>query len=108
MILRGRSMAGDSVSRTRVENDYYATPEIATISLLKREEIIYPAWECACGEGHIAKLLTGKVVASDLINRGYGEVADFLSSDSKSCATIITNPPFSLFQEFAERALSIA
>jgi hypothetical protein len=106
-MLKGTSLVGDSVGRERVADDYYATPEEATKSLLAVEEIIYPAWEPACGEGHIAKLLCGATLASDLINRGYGETGDFLTS-TKECATIITNPPFSLFQEFAERGLGIA
>lgn len=105
--MKGYSIAGTSEWRERVENDYYATPISSTEALLKNEEIIYPAWEPACGEGHIAKLLSGETFASDLIDRGYGEVADFLQED-KRFATIITNPPFNLFQEFAEHALKLA
>ncbi len=102
--MKGHSIAGTSEWRERVENDYYATPTSSTRSLLAVESISYPAWECACGEGHIAELLEGEVYASDLIDRGYGEVADFLQTE-KQFATIITNPPFNLFQEFAEHAL---
>lgn len=107
--MEGHSIAGMSTTRDRIENDFYATPEESTKALLVVEEIIYPAWEPACGDGAIAKLLDGEVTASDLIFRGYGEfVEDFLLSNTKEYATIITNPPFSLFQEFAERALQIA
>jgi hypothetical protein len=105
--MKGHSIAGTSDWRNRVENDYYATPLNSTRALLESEQIVYPAWEPACGEGHIAKLLIGEVYASDLVNRGYGEVADFLQTDRRF-ATIITNPPFNLFQEFAEHALSLA
>ena len=107
-ILKGNTLVGSNPTRGRVENDYYATPEESTKALLERENIIYPAWECACGQGHIAKLLSGMVVASDIVDRGYGDVADFLQSNGKNVATIITNPPFNLFQEFAEKALEIA
>ena len=108
--MKGYSIAGTSETRDRVENDFYATPEESTKALLVVEEIIYPAWEPACGQGHIARLLTGGTVFStDLIDRGYGVVKDFLQDDGESTAeTIITNPPFNLFQEFAEKALKIA
>lgn len=105
--MKGHSIAGTSEWRERAENDYYATPQSSTTALLDAEEIIYPAWEPACGEGHIAKLLNGEVYASDLIDRGYGEVSDFLQT-AKRFETIITNPPFNLFQEFAEHALILA
>lgn len=99
-----------SLTRDRVENDYYATPERSTKALLAVEEIIYPVWEPACGEGHISRLLTeGIVFSSDLIDRGYGKQKDFLADDNVIKAeTIITNPPFSLFQQFAEQALRLA
>jgi hypothetical protein len=73
------------------------------------------ALEPACGAGHIAKLLNGgDVLATDLIYRGYGGGSmDFFFEDYKGIlsepfATVIANPPFNLFQEFAERALKIA
>lgn len=107
--MKGHSIAGTSEWRDRVENDYYATPETSTKALLEVEELYYPVCEPACGEGHIAKLLDVKkgVYASDLIDRGYGEVGDFLKSKD-FYPTIITNPPFNLFQEFAEHALKQA
>lgn len=107
--LDGFVLAGTSATRDRAENDFYATPESATRALLAVEEIIYPAWEPACGEGHISKLLDGEVYSSDLVYRGYGEVRDFLKElEFETWETIITNPPFNLFQEFAEKALRIA
>jgi hypothetical protein len=105
--MKGYSIAGTSEWRERVENDYYATPEQSTQALLEVEEIIYPVWEPACGEGHIAKLLDtskGNIYSSDLIDRGFGEVKDFLTCRDFA-STIITNPPFNLFQEFAEHAI---
>jgi len=108
--MKGHQIAGTSENRERVDNDYYATPISSTLSLLKVEEIIYPALEPACGEGHIARLLTkGEVVATDLIDRGYGIGGkDFLKDDIEKVATVITNPPFNLFQEFCEKGLKVA
>lgn len=125
---QGGKIAGGNPSRGRVDNDYYATNTESTRALLAVEEIIYPALEPACGEGHISKLLDEKQTMSfDLIDRGYsGMTADFLmpdeslveliKSDNKfwnignyiGVNTVITNPPFSLFQEFLEKSLRIA
>jgi len=110
-ILNGNNIAGGNSSRGRVSNDYYATPKEATRSLLRVEDIIYPALEPACGEGHISKLLDNlKTKSTDLVERGYGLGGiDFLMYDFlEQYNTVITNPPFSLFQEFAEKALKIA
>jgi len=121
--LNGYSLAGMSMSRDRVQEDFYATPAESTKALLAVEEILYPALEPACGQGHISKLLDQEQTFSfDLIDRGFSEMTmDFLEDfqdvmanivfDSRTrngVRTIITNPPFSLFQEFAERALEIA
>lgn len=109
--LPGYSLVGDSNNRERVKNDYYATPFEATRAILAKEEIIYPVLEPACGEGHIAKLLEGpgRVVARDLVPRGYGYKGswDFLEARDHF-STIITNPPFSLFLEFAQKGLELA
>lgn len=126
MTLQGGQLAGGNPIRGRAENDFYTTPAEATEALLKVEEIIYPVLEPACGAGHISKLI-GKndgsgdyVISSDLVDRGYGcKDVDFLADDFvkkmvnlgvniHAIKTIITNPPFNLFQEFAERALNIA
>ena len=110
--LSGGNLAGGNPSRGRVENDYYATNPESTKALLRVEDIIYPALEPACGEGHIAKLLDGEVIVSDLIDRGFGQSSiDFLTYDFNifgEINTIITNPPFSLFTEFVEKALRVA
>ena len=111
MVEQGGKLAGGNPARGRAENDFYATHPDSTKALLEVEEIIYPALEPACGEGHIAKLLSGQVRATDLIYRGYGEgEIDFLANNSFEMEfnTVITNPPFNLFQEFVERALKIA
>ncbi len=129
--LSGNKIAGGNPSRGRVDNDYYATNNYSTKALLEVEDIIYPALEPACGEGHISKLLQQRcliknngefdIISTDLINRGYGDCFfDFLSDDYAECLlaerhyplsrinTVITNPPFNLFQEFVEKALMFA
>jgi len=108
---QGGKLAGGNPARGRMENDFYATHPDSTKALLAVEEIIYPALEPACGEGHISKLLDeSNTESTDLIYRGYGiGDIDFLKKDYfDRYETVITNPPFNLFQEFVEKALQIA
>lgn len=107
--MNGSNIAGGNPIRGRVANDYYATHTKSTKSLLEVFDIIYPALEPACGEGHISKLLDfNKTVSSDLVDRGYGSVIDFLESDYTNFNTVITNPPFNLFTEFLAKSLSVS
>ena len=110
--MKGNKIAGGNPSRGRVSQDYYATHQDSTKALLEVEEIIYPALEPACGEGHISKLLDEEQTqSSDLVYYGYGigGKTDFLTEEPiGDFNTVITNPPFSLFQEFVEKALKVA
>lgn len=94
----------------REENDYYATEPIAGKLLLEVEPELNNIWECACGEGHLAHVFdeAGKLgKATDLINRGYGTVEDFLiNTNPYHNGDIVTNPPFKNAQEFVENALT--
>lgn len=95
----------------REEHDYYATEPKALELLLEKETFDPYVWECACGEGHLAKVLNehGYIVkATDLIARGYGEGGvDFLQTNEIHNGDIITNPPYKYAQEFVEHALEI-
>ena len=108
------NLAGGTSLRGREENDYYATPPQTTKSLLDILELKGNIYEPACGEGHISKVLEeyypdSKIYSSDLIDRGYGKVIDFLTYDYKNKIfnNIITNPPFKFAEEFIRKALSI-
>lgn len=94
----------------REENDFYATEPKAVELLLEEELFSRCVLEPACGQGHIAEVLKKsgyKVLASDLVDRGYGDTIDFF--DMKQCyCDIITNPPYKLAQKFVEHALDIA
>lgn len=110
--LSGGNLAGGNPSRGRVENDFYATPPKATEALFRVEEFNGLVMEPACGNGAMSEVIKrrNEVVSSDLIDRGYGSAGvDFLRDQTLvKCENVITNPPFRLFQEFAERALLIA
>jgi hypothetical protein len=96
----------------REVNDYYATDPKAVELLLDIEDFSGGViWECACGEGHLSNAMINKgyeVYSSDIINRGYGDVFDFL--DKKNIewnGHIITNPPYKNANDFIEKSLNI-
>lgn len=109
--LQGGQLAGGNPIRGRVENDFYATHPDSVKALLDIFQIEYPALEPACGQGHISKLLDPYQTKSfDLVDRGFGNGGvDFLTNDfTGEYNTVITNPPFNLFQEFVEKALQVS
>lgn len=103
----------------REENDFYATPPIATKVLVNYLKENYPnikdkiIWEPACGKGHISEVLKENgylVFSSDIIDRGYGmcgEEMNFLESKDKVDYNIITNPPYKFAKEFVEKAMEL-
>ena len=107
--LTGTSLSGTSMSRERVENDYYATPPESTIALLEREKFFGGILEPCCGEGHISEVLKDygyDVVSNDLIDRGYGEFnEDYLKATELKANNVVTNPPFKYAKEFIEKSL---
>ena len=107
--LTGTSLSGTSMSRERVENDYYATPPESTIALLEREKFFGGILEPCCGKGHISEVLKDHgydVISNDLIDRGYGEFnEDYLKATELKADNVVTNPPFKYAKEFIEKSL---
>ena len=96
----------------REENDFYATDPVAIDKLYQTGELTCKnIWECACGEGHLAKKLVEygyNVKATDLIDRGYGEGGvDFLACKDKFDGDILTNSPYKYATEFVLKALDL-
>lgn len=95
----------------REENDFYATEPKAAELLLEIMPELNNIWECACGEGHLAKVFDDVkklAKATDLIDRGYGITEDFLLySKPYHNGDIVTNPPYKYAQEFVEHALEL-
>lgn len=89
-----------STSGDRALNDYYATPPIATQTLLNYMDFSSRILEPCCGEGHMSEVLKDKgykVFSYDLIDRGYGKSGeDFLKRTKSFKGDIITNPPYNL------------
>lgn len=105
--------ASNHTDSERQEDDYYATEPKAVELLLEKETFAPYIWECACGAGHIAKVLEAhgyKVKSTDLVYRGYGEYesVDFLREmPSDFTGDIVTNPPYKYALDFVKHALDL-
>lgn len=85
--------------------DDFQTPPIALNPLFPYLKKHWTIWECASGKGNLSKALKAKgykVISTD-IKKG----KDFLTYAPKQFDCIVTNPPFSLKQEFLERAYQL-
>ncbi len=106
--ITARNLAGSSSGRP--EADYYPTPPEATEALLRNESFSGSIWENSCGAGHICRALIEHgytdILATDLVDRGYGETGhDFITSPYRA-DNVIMNPPFSMAQQFVELSLA--
>lgn len=103
--------ARNFAAEEREEHDFYATDPIAAEKLLELEQFAPHIWEPACGQGHLAEVFKRHgydVLATDLINRGYGVGGvDFFKCDTQFDGDIITNPPHKYAKEFVEHALEL-
>lgn len=103
--------ASNHTKQERELNDYYATHPKAVEMLLELETFNKNILEPCCGEGHISKVLEQNghnVTSYDLVDRGYGKTGiNFLEYNEHFNGDIITNPPYSMAQEFVEHALDI-
>ena len=114
--LTGTSLSGTSTTRERIENDYYATPYESTRALLDNVEFTGDFLEPCVGGGHIIEVIkqyypNKDICCMDIVDRGYEDtlVDNFLEHDFKGQKfnNIITNPPYSLAQEFLEKSMKI-
>ena len=108
---RAKPGSVNRASKFRGEDDYYKTPPDAVWPLLSTGHIPQHFWECACGDGAISRIAVQAghdVVSTNLIDYGYGEApVDFLKTEERRSDTILTNPPFSLADEFLEHAWAL-
>ena len=113
--LKGANLAGMSTTRDRVKNDYYATPYETTEALLNNVDFAGSFLEPCVGGGHIADVIkryypSSEIFTLDLIDRDYPNtvVGDFITYDfDRQFESIITNPPFSIAQEFLEKGMEV-
>ena len=106
-------VAGVGMSSKAVRGlEFYRTPVEATWSLIEIEQGLIPhrIWEPACGDGAISKILEASgrdVMSTDIVDRGFGVGGvDFVTTmfPFSDYNGIVTNPPFSLAQDFVDRA----
>ena len=62
----------------RADNDFYATPPEEVKNILRFENLHGTILDNSCGKGHLIKPVKkkysdNKIIATDLIDRGYGE-----------------------------------
>lgn len=112
--MKSALMLGVNPNAEREEHDYYATnPHAMEIALpfLEKIGISKNLWECACGEGHLSRVLVShgyNVKSTDLIDRGYGiGNVNFLETTEHWHGDIITNPPFKYAKEFVEKGFEL-
>lgn len=96
----------------REQHDFYPTDPALTFALLEAERFEGAIWEPACGDGAMAIVLKRvghhRVVSTDLIARGHGRSGiDFLKTKKLRAPNVVTNPPFKLWQPFAQHALDL-
>ena len=101
---------GNPAFGERQPEEFYPTPDAATIALLGVEKFQGVIHECACGDGSMARVIEShgyKVVSTDLINRGYGVQRDFFAIKRWVGHNIITNPPWNIAADFIEHGMSV-
>ena len=111
--MKANNLAGGGDQDNRRALDFYPTPPDVTHALMKFLHIS-PAelvWEPACGNGAMAEVIFEyghDMITTDLRETGYGQGGiDFLR-EYRNCDAIITNPPFSISEEFIRHALKQA
>lgn len=85
-------------------NDFQTPPE-ALKPLYPYLKEDWTIWECASGKGNLVNKLTDRgyeVIGTDVLT---GQ--DFLTYKPKHFDCIVTNPPFSIKQQFLERAYEL-
>lgn len=107
----------NTLRKDRNATDFYPTPPEATLALIRFLESVDPIfspssfgtiWEPAYGDGAMAKVIDKCGYAVFGTDLNMGEEFDFLKLKCpETISAIITNPPFSLADEFIRHAVSI-
>lgn len=95
--MKGKNFSTNNTGK-RKKSDFYETPYSLTWLLLEHEKLEGSILEPACGDGAISSIVGGTA---------YDIETDFLKESNKF-DTVITNPPFSLSQEFILKAKEVA
>lgn len=97
----------------RSKTEYYPTPKEVTRALMLHLDLPQGlvVWEPACGTGDMSIELEkyfSQVISTDINDWGYGDKGvDFLTAEPRQCDWIITNPPFSLSEQFIKKCIEL-
>lgn len=100
--MKGKNFSCNNVVGKRRKSDFYETPYSMTIQLMNVEQFCGVVLEPAAGKGAIAKVLRTKYAV-----KAYDLETDFFTETGKF-RCIVTNPPYSLAQEFILKAKQVA
>lgn len=87
--------------------DDFQTPKIAIYPLLPYIKKDWKIWECAAGKGNLVeefKKLGYDIIGTDILQN---KVYDFLYYKPKHFDFIVTNPPYSLKDQFLKRCYKL-
>lgn len=105
--LLGSGIAGGNTAYQRNAQDRYPTPPDVTVALMDFLKIpkYQRIWEPACGDGYMVNAMRG--MGYDVIGTDIQSGTDFLEADvpAGGVSWIITNPPFSLSEQFIEKCI---
>lgn len=103
----GKNFSCNNVEGKRKKSDFYETPYSMTRRFIENETAFLkhlPTLEPACGDGAIVKVLEECGFTSVT---SYDIEKDFLK-ETKQVEQVVTNPPFSIAQEFILKAKEVA
>jgi hypothetical protein len=94
---------------------FYVEPEWCSVRLFEVEKFSGTILDPACGLGRVVKTARRagyRTIATDIVDRGcpqFDGVRNFLEDCGRiPAANIVTNPPFTLCDQFVRRALALA
>jgi len=96
----------------REENEHYVEPEWCSARLFEVERFEGTIQDPACGFGRVVSSAHAAglpAFGTDLVDRGFQGLrsqADFFGQTTK-VSNIVSNPPFDIFKEFTQHALSL-
>jgi hypothetical protein len=107
-VAEASTIIGSNANNKRRKMDFYPTPKEVTISLLDFLQIpkTLKIWEPACGQNHMVNVMRDR--GYEVVGTDIQDGVDFLTAElPEGVDWIITNPPFSVSQDFIERCIEL-
>lgn len=99
------------IDYARATHDWYVEPDWVVDKLLAVSKFYGPIHDPCCGQGNIPKRLRKlgfiDVTGSDIVDRGFGEIRDFMK-DVRPADNLIFNPPYTIAEEFITHAIHLS